>query len=155
MIEKQLSIFLENKPGVLAEVCKTLQAHDINIRGISVSDTVDHAVVRMIVSDPHAAIHILGEHGTLVVETDVLAIELSDSPGELAKLASQLASARDQRGICLWQLRSLQRYRVHPGFRYSESGRSVNPEESREKGRPPQEVVVYPADEFCVGNGKP
>ena len=94
MIEKQLSIFLENKPGVLAEVCKTLQAHDINIRGISVSDTVDHAVVRMVVSDPHAAIHILGEHGTLVVETDVLAIELSDSPGELAKIASQLASAQ-------------------------------------------------------------
>lgn len=94
MIEKQLSIFLENKPGVLADVCKALQAHNINIRGISVSDTVDHAVVRMVVSDPRAAIHILGDHGALVVETDVLAVELSDSPGELAKLAAKFASAK-------------------------------------------------------------
>ena len=46
MIEKQLSMFLENKPGVLASVCKALAEHDVNIRGMSISDTVDHAVVR-------------------------------------------------------------------------------------------------------------
>ena len=139
MIEKQLSIFLENKPGVLAEVCKTLEAHEINIRGISVSDTVDHAVVRMIVSDPHGAIHILGEHGTLVVETDVLAIELSDSPGELAKLASQLASARinveyaygssdHSSGIVFFRVSDIQK-----------AVKVLSPEENREKGLPPQE----------------
>lgn len=94
MIENQLSIFLENKPGVLAAVCRTLGEHDINIRGLSVSDTVDHAVVRMIVSDSKKAIHILGEHGALVVETEVLAVELSDSPGALAKLASRLSKAK-------------------------------------------------------------
>ena len=91
MVEKQLSVFLENKPGVLAEVCKTLGAHHINIRGMSISDTVDHAVVRLIVDDPQKAVHILGEHGALVVETDVLAVKLDDKPGQLAKMASKFA----------------------------------------------------------------
>lgn len=94
MIEKQISIFLENKPGVMASVCKTLGAYDINIRGISVSDTVDHAVVRMIVDNPRKAIHVLGEHGALVVETDVLAVKLDDKPGALAKLASRFARGK-------------------------------------------------------------
>lgn len=94
MIEKQLSIFLENKPGVLAEVAQTLGDHGINIRGLSVSDTVDHAVVRIIVNDPQKAIHLLGEHGLLVVETDVLAVKLADQPGRLAELAGQLARAK-------------------------------------------------------------
>ena len=94
MIARQLSVFLENKPGVLAEVCKALGDHDINIRGVSVSDTVDHAVVRLIVSDPHKAIHVLGEHGALVVETDVLVVKLSDQPGALADLASKFARGK-------------------------------------------------------------
>ncbi len=94
MIAKQLSVFLENKPGVLAEVCKTLGDHDINIRGVSVSDRVDHAVVRLIVSDPHKAIHVLGEHGALVVETDVLVVKLPDQPGALGQLAAKFARAK-------------------------------------------------------------
>ena len=94
MIEKQLSLFLVNKPGVLADVCKTLADHDINIRGISVSDTVDHAVVRLIVDNPTKAAHILGEHGVLVVETDVLGIQLSHQPGALAKIARKLSRAK-------------------------------------------------------------
>jgi hypothetical protein len=93
MVEKQLSVFLENKPGVLAEVCRTLAEHGVNIRGMSISDTVDHAVVRLIVNDPQKAIHILGEHGALVVETDVLAVKLQDKPGELAELARKFAQA--------------------------------------------------------------
>ena len=94
MIEKQLSIFLENKPGVLARVCGALGARGINIRGLSVSDTVDHAVVRMVVDDSQMALHLLGEHGALVVETDVLAIKLENKPNELAKLAGKLARAK-------------------------------------------------------------
>ncbi len=94
MIVKQLSIFLENKPGVLAKMCKTLAEHDINIRGISVSDTVDHAVVRLVVTDPRKAIHVLGDHGMLVVETDVLALGLPDQPGKLAEVAGKLARAK-------------------------------------------------------------
>ncbi len=94
MIEKQLSLFLVNKPGVLADMCQTLGEHKINIRGMSVSDTVDHAVVRLIVDDPNKAIHILGEHGVLVVETDVLALEVDDQPGALAKVARKFARGK-------------------------------------------------------------
>ncbi len=91
MVETQLSIFLENKPGVLAEVGKMLSDHGINIRGISISDTVDHAVVRMIVDQPQKAIHLLGEHGALVVETEVLEVKLVDEPGSLSRLAEKFA----------------------------------------------------------------
>ncbi len=81
MIERQLSVLLENKVGVMADVCKALANHGINIQAMSVSDTVDHAVLRIVVDDPRAAIHVLGERGALVVETDVLRIHLDDKPG--------------------------------------------------------------------------
>jgi hypothetical protein len=75
-------------------MCDALGSHGVNLRGLSVSDTVDHAVVRLVVDDPLKAIHILGEHGALVVETDVLAVKLEHKPGALAKLASRLARAK-------------------------------------------------------------
>jgi len=90
-VATQLSLFLENKPGTLAAVCKALGAEKINIHAISVSDAVDHAVVRMVVSDPHKAIHLLGEHGVLVVERDVLVLEGRSRPGALACIAQMLA----------------------------------------------------------------
>ena len=52
----QLALFLANKPGTLASVCDALAAENINIFGLTISDTVDHAVVRMVVSDPHKAL---------------------------------------------------------------------------------------------------
>jgi len=79
---------------MLAKMCRTLGEHEINIRGISISDTVDHAVVRLVVTDPRKAIHVLGEHGMLVVETEVLALDLPDSPGKLAEAAGRLARAK-------------------------------------------------------------
>jgi hypothetical protein len=88
---KQLALFLENKPGTLAKVCAALAAAQINIYAISVSDAVDHAVVRMVVSDPHKALHLLGEHGVLVVERDVLMLEGRNKPGELADIAAKLS----------------------------------------------------------------
>ena len=93
MIERQLSVFLENKPGVLAEVCKALAEKDINILGLSISDTVDYAVVRLVVSDSHTAIHVLGQGGALVVENDVLALQLANKPGAVQKVAEKLAEA--------------------------------------------------------------
>lgn len=91
---RQLSLFLKNEPGVLGRLCKTFAEQKVNIDAISVSDTVDHAVVRVVVSDPARARHILEDHGVLVVETDVLAIRLSDRPGALADLAALLSKAR-------------------------------------------------------------
>jgi hypothetical protein len=91
---KQLSLFLENKPGTLAAVCKTLAAVKINVLAISVSDAVDHAVVRMVVEKPQRALHLLGERGVLVVERDVLWIACSNKPGELATIARKLSAKK-------------------------------------------------------------
>jgi hypothetical protein len=91
---KQLSIFLENKPGVLGTFCEELAENSINILGLSVSDTVDHAVVRMLCDNPAKACTILGDAGMLVVETDVLVVDLPDKPGILADLAKKLAAAK-------------------------------------------------------------
>jgi hypothetical protein len=88
---KQLALFLENKPGTLAAVCKELAEQKINIVAISISDAVDHAVVRMVVDKPQKALHLLGEHGVLVVERDVLMLSGRNRPGELATIAGKLA----------------------------------------------------------------
>ena len=93
-VERQLSIFLDNRPGSLAAVCQDLERHDVNIEAITVANLVDHAVVRMVVSDPRAAQHVLAAAGTLVIASDVLAIELPDAPGAIAALAHTLGRAR-------------------------------------------------------------
>jgi len=93
-VVKQLAIFLANKPGTLAQVCRHLAGARINILAMTVADTVDHAVVRLVVSDPTKAIHLLGDAGVLVVESDVLAVTLRNRPGALAKVAQRLASAK-------------------------------------------------------------
>ncbi len=93
-VTKQLAIFLENRPGMLARVCDTLAENKINIYAISTSDTVDHSVIRMVVSDYRKALHVFEEHGALVVEDDVLLIEGDNKPGSLAKLAHKLARAK-------------------------------------------------------------
>jgi hypothetical protein len=93
-ITKQLALFLENRPGMLARVCDALSAAKINIYAISTSDTVDHSVVRMVVSDPAKALFVFEEHGTLVVEDDVLMITGDNKPGSLAKIAHKLANAK-------------------------------------------------------------
>ncbi len=93
-IMTQLSIFLKNKPGVLARLCDEFADHKINILGLSVSDTVDHAVVRMLCSDPKKAADVLGHAGVLVVENEVLVVELPDKPGVLAAVAHKLAKKK-------------------------------------------------------------
>jgi hypothetical protein len=93
-ITKQLAIFLDNRPGMLASVADALAEAKINIYAITTSDTVDHTVIRMVVSDYRKALHMLEEHGTLVVEDDVLLVVGSNKPGELARIAHQLADAK-------------------------------------------------------------
>jgi hypothetical protein len=90
----QLALFLDNRPGTLARVCDALSAAKINIYAIATSDTVDHSVIRMVVSDARKALLLFEEHGTLVVETEVLMIEGDNKPGSLAKLAHKLADAK-------------------------------------------------------------
>jgi len=93
-IVTQLSVFLANKPGTLAEVCDELAKANINIYALTISDSADHAVVRMVVSDTQAAIHRFGERGVLVVENEVLMIENSNKPGSLSKIAERLSRAK-------------------------------------------------------------
>jgi hypothetical protein len=93
-ITKQLAIFLDNRPGMLARVADALAEGKINIYAITSSDTVDHTVIRMVVSDYRKALHVFEEHGTLVVEDDVIVVEGSNKPGELASLAHKLANAK-------------------------------------------------------------
>ena len=69
-ITRQLAIFLENRPGTLARVCDALAEAKINIYAITTSDTVDHSVIRMVVSDPRKALLLFEEHNTLVVEEE-------------------------------------------------------------------------------------
>ncbi len=93
-ITKQLALFLENRPGTLARVCDALSKEKINIYALSTSDTVDHSVLRMVVSDPRKALLLFEEHGTLVVEDDVLMIDGDNKPGSLADIARKLANVK-------------------------------------------------------------
>ena len=89
----QLAVFLANRPGALARVCEALANAEINIHALATSDTVDHSVVRMVVSDPTKALMLLGEAGVLALETEVLMIETASEPGVLTKIAERLAEA--------------------------------------------------------------
>ena len=89
----QLAVFLENRPGALARVCEALAKAGINIHALTVSDTVDHSVVRMIVSDSTKALMLLGESGVLAFENDVLCIDAANEPGVLGKIADALSRA--------------------------------------------------------------
>jgi hypothetical protein len=93
-IVKQLTILLENKPGALAQVCSELATKDINILAMSVLDTIDSGLIRMVVSDPARAKKVLEGSSLNVIETDVLALEMTDKPGTLAEIAKQLYKAR-------------------------------------------------------------
>ena len=93
-IAKQLSVFLANKPGMLADVCAELAKANVNIFALTISDTADHSVVRMVVSDTDRALAIFEERGVLVVASKVLLIENSNKPGALAKIATRLAKAK-------------------------------------------------------------
>lgn len=93
-VHKQLSVFLENKPGTLARVSGALAARRVNIIAFSITDAADHGVMRMVVSNPFQAAHILGEGGMMVIESDVMAVDLPNRPGSLARLAERLARAK-------------------------------------------------------------
>ena len=92
-LARQLAVFLDNRPGTLGRLCEALAEAKINIFAISSSDTVDHVVFRIVVSDPTQAKRLLEERGTLVIMTDVLMIDGSNKPGSLAEIANRLGDA--------------------------------------------------------------
>ncbi|MBU6182989.1 MAG: ACT domain-containing protein [Verrucomicrobia bacterium] len=91
---EQLAFFIANRPGTLSDLCDALAEEKVNIYGLTVSDTVDHAVVRMVVSDTRRAIAVLEARGVLVLESEVLMIENDNKPGSLSRIARALAGGR-------------------------------------------------------------
>lgn len=83
MLVKQISVFLENKSGRLAEVTKVLGDNNINISALSIADTTDFGILRIIVNDPDKAEKVLKESDFTVSSTDVIAIGVPDKPGGL------------------------------------------------------------------------
>lgn len=94
MVVKQISVFLENKSGRLAKVTTVLGDNKINIRALSIADTTDFGILRLIVDKPEAAYKILKEAGFAVSETEVIAVEIPDSPGGLAGVMNILTEAQ-------------------------------------------------------------
>lgn len=84
MLVKQISVFLENKSGRLAEVTKILGKENINISALSIADTTDFGILRLIVNQPEKAENVLKENGLTVSCTSVIAIGVKDQPGGLA-----------------------------------------------------------------------
>jgi hypothetical protein len=85
MFVEQISIFLENKSGRLAEVTRILGDNDINISALSIADTTNFGILRLIVNNPEKAVRVLKEHGFTVSSTNVIAIGVQDEPGGLSK----------------------------------------------------------------------
>ncbi len=83
---KQISVFLENRAGRLYDVCNILGKNNINIRALSVADTSDFGILRLIVDNPEKALKILKDENFTVSLTDVIAIEISDKPGGLSEI---------------------------------------------------------------------
>jgi len=87
---KQISVFLENRRGRLAEVTKLLAEEKINIRGFSLADMADLGVLRLIVNDPDRCLKVLAANDFAVQQTDVVAVEVEDQPGGLHRVLEVL-----------------------------------------------------------------
>ena len=90
MTVKQLSVFIENRPGRLSAVTKILGDNDVNIRAMSLADTKDFGILRLIVDDFEKAVSALKTEGFSVTTTQVLAVEISDRPGGLSEAMKAL-----------------------------------------------------------------
>ena len=93
MSVKQISVFIENKTGKLAEVTKYIADNNVNMKALSVADTHDFGILRIICEDHTAALNVIKNGGYVATETEVLAVEIPDSPGALAEILEVLAKA--------------------------------------------------------------
>ncbi|MBQ8114164.1 MAG: ACT domain-containing protein [Kiritimatiellae bacterium] len=93
MIIRQISIFLENKPGQLAGICRALAKAEVNIATLSLADSADFGIVRMIVDDHVKGARVLTEAGFAVRETEVVTVTVPDRPGGMAELMEKIDRA--------------------------------------------------------------
>lgn len=90
MTINQISVFLENKPGQLAEFTRLLEKNQIDMRALSIAETQDFGILRLIVDDPYKTVNVAKEAGYICAVTPVLTIEFSDKPGSLVKILTAL-----------------------------------------------------------------
>ena len=81
---KQLTVFVENKQGTLVSITDTLAKNDVNIRALSIADTQDFGILRLIVNDNDTAVKTLSDAGYLIKITDVVGVKIGDAPGKLS-----------------------------------------------------------------------
>lgn len=91
--DTQFSVFLVNKPGILAQVCQRLADEKVNIVGMSMMDSMEHGVLRLVAQNPSRARSALQGIGLPSTETDVLLAQLPNRPGALADVVERLASS--------------------------------------------------------------
>lgn len=92
---KQLTVFVENKQGALVAITDTLARHNVNIRALSIADTEEFGILRLIVNNNDTAISTLHEEGYLIKTTDVVGVKIGDEPGKLSTALQVL----DENGI--------------------------------------------------------
>ncbi len=90
MFVKQLSVFMENRPGRLAEITDVLSTNGIDIRALNIADTTDFGILRLIVSDPVKAETVLRENSMTASITEVIAVSIEDSVGAFNYMISCL-----------------------------------------------------------------
>lgn len=93
MALKQLTVFVENKPGSVVSVTETLAAHNINIRALSIAETEGFGILRLIVNDEATAENVLGQAGYLISITEVVGVKIGDAPGKLSATLKVLSQA--------------------------------------------------------------
>ena len=91
---KQLTVFVKNERGALVGITDALAAHNVNIRALSIADTEEFGILRMIVSDNDVAAATLTEQGYLLKMTDVVGVKIGDAPGKLSKALAVLDDAK-------------------------------------------------------------
>ena len=90
---KQLTVFVENKQGSLVDITDTLAANNVNLRALSIADTQDFGLLRLIVNDNDTALSALSDKGYVLKVTEVVGVKIGDAPGKLSKALSVLAQA--------------------------------------------------------------
>jgi len=90
-VERQFSVFLVNKPGVLAQICQALAEKKINIKALTLVDSQEHGVLRVVVEDAARAARVLQDTDVPVTEAEVLCVEMPNRPGAMAGVCNRLA----------------------------------------------------------------
>ena len=93
MAMKQLTVFVQNKKGTVVSVTNILSKNNVNLRALSIAETQDFGILRMIVNDEKAAEAVLSENGYLIKTIDVIGVKIGDEPGKLTAALDVLDKA--------------------------------------------------------------